>query len=256
MPVQLISHNDHLQSDYYRIGISGQYPQAVAGQFVMLRFQNQLTPLLSRPFSIHRLTNDGIEILYKVVGDFTTALTKLKPDDQLHILGPLGHGFKLPPPDSRIFLVAGGIGIAPLRFLIEDLKKNKFDLKKSYLFLGGRTNFDLLMLKYFADQGLQIFIATDDGSKGTHGVITQVLEKTLLSEKPAVMFACGPMPMLKEVKRLAATFSTPCQISIETLMACGIGACLGCALKTTPDSLKRLHVCIDGPVFNSESLEL
>jgi dihydroorotate dehydrogenase electron transfer subunit len=255
--------NQPLGGTCYRIGItvSAQYAYATPGQFVMLRLPNQTDPLLRRPFSIHRLIESengilqGIEILVKVIGKITRRLSFCQPGDTVDILGPLGHGFSIPSGCSRIFMAAGGIGVAPMLFLATSLFKKKVDLSRCILFLGGRTKSDILCQADFSALNLPIIITTDDGSMGDQCLITHPLEVSAGEQRPDIILACGPSGMLACVAGIAESMNIPCQVSIETAMACGIGACLGCAVKSRSPDAGRLHVCLDGPVLDSRQID-
>jgi dihydroorotate dehydrogenase electron transfer subunit len=255
--------NESIGSLYYRIGVkcSPGYARANPGQFVMLRPSESLDPLLRRPFSIHRLIRtggrvEGIELLYKVVGPVTRRMAALKNDDELDLLGPLGTGFMVPEAPGRIVLVAGGIGIAPLMFLALRLREHGADLTTCRLFLGGRSRDDLLCRDDFAQLGIAVHHTTDDGSSGDQCLVTQPFERQSLQDPPDLIYACGPMDMLRCVIGVAATRGIPCQVSIETMMACGIGACLGCAVASRHFPQRYLHACMDGPVFDAVDLEV
>ncbi|MEA3427745.1 MAG: dihydroorotate dehydrogenase electron transfer subunit [Thermodesulfobacteriota bacterium] len=248
---------------YFRIGLTchNGYAKAQPGQFIMLHLPTQDTSLLPRPFSIHRLIVvnsrvEGIEVLFKVVGGCTEKLSKYKEGDYLDILGPLGRGFIIPDKYQRIFIVSGGIGIAPLFFLASSLWEKMVDLSTCSLFTGGRSKHDILCIDDFSKLGITINIATDDGSLGEKSLVTDLLETSVKKNPPDIICACGPLAMIGSVARNAERYSVPCQVSIETIMACGIGACLGCAVKSKNDSDKYLHVCIDGPVFDATTLKL
>lgn len=232
------------------------FSQARPGQFVTLRLPGRETPLLRRPFSIHRLVSGdgksmGIEILYKVVGDFTRALTHIRMGDRVDLLGPLGNGFTVLPDFQKIILAGGGIGIAPLVFLADALKRARGDLSGSVACLGGRTRDDVPRPQLFADLGLSVRVTTDDGTAGRPGLVTTALEETILDGPPDMIYACGPVPMLRAVADIAGKQHLPCELSVETLMACGLGACLGCAVNQNAATGTYQHVCIDGPVFDA-----
>jgi dihydroorotate dehydrogenase electron transfer subunit len=254
--------NEGIGADYYKIGLkcASDYSMSEPGQFVMLRI-GDMTPLLRRPFSIHRLIISdekiiGIEILYKVVGQGTLQLSEYKPGDITDLLGPLGNGFSIPENLRNIFIVGGGVGIAPLYFLGSKLKDNGMDLANITVFIGCRSTEDLLCRGEFLDLGMNVHFTTDDGSGGEKGFITEPLEKAILQQSPDMICACGPTPMLKETARIAEKYRIPCQISIETMMACGIGACLGCVVETKENSDKYLHACKDGPVFDAGRIRI
>ena len=236
------------------------YLDAKPGQFVTVKTEDGFDPLLRRPFSIHRLIagNDkivqGIEVLFKVVGRSTMQFSKLKPEDSLSLLGPLGQGFSIPESHRKIIMVAGGIGIAPFLFLAEFLAEKGIDASCCKVLIGGRTKQDLLCIDDFKALNIDTHISTDDGSCGHKGLITDLLKEAMEENKPDIIFACGPHLMLKAVAGIANRRSIRCQISLETIMVCGVGACLGCAVKVKDDSGKYGHVCVDGPVFDSRNI--
>ena len=243
---------------YQRIDMrcSADYRAARPGQFVMVGVSGELT-LLRRPFSIHRLsTGHGgrteIAILYKIVGDGTTALSRLKPGAQLDILGPLGQGFRVRANYRHIYIAAGGIGVAPMVYLVEHLV-HEHDFASCEVFLGGRTRDDLLCIDNFRRLRVKVHRTTDDGSDGAQCFLTHPLEIEARKQPPDIIYACGPMDMLTCVAGNAERLKVPCQVSIESVMACGVGACLGCAVPPRAGE-GYLHVCKDGPVFDIEQL--
>ena len=245
---------------YFRIGLacSTIYEHALPGQFVTLHLPGNLTPLLRRPFSIHRLVKEnhhvcGIEILYKVVGGFTEKLTRAAAGDPLDLLGPIGNGFTVSANFQQVALVGGGIGIASLIFLADNLTADGVRLSDSIACLGGRTAVDILCKKNFQSYGMTVQTTTDDGSEGEQGLVTRPLDQWIQFNQPDMIYACGPMPMLRAVADIANKNNLPCEISIETIMACGLGACLGCAVNKNETTGKYQHVCIDGPVFDAKT---
>jgi len=231
--------------------------QSRPGQFVMVRPPKFSEPLLPRPFSIHRVQGDQVELLFKVVGQGTRQLADLKKGDLLEVRGPLGQGFNFNINQTPI-LVAGGIGVAPLLFLAEtwrhSQKKNpKWSFK---LFIGARNKAELLYLKEFEQAGAEVFAATEDGSYGRKGLVTQLLTKTIKRPSPnPTLFVCGPNPMLKTVRNWAVQKGIPCQLSLETHMACGLGACLGCVVARKEGSgFSYVKVCQEGPVFEAREV--
>lgn len=243
------------------IGCGNAYQKALPGQFVMIGLKERFSPLLRRPFSIHRLNKkhgdvQSIEILYKVVGESTRLFSALKAGDDISILGPLGRGFSWQQSFKRIFMAGGGIGIAPLLFLLDTLKQGNADLTDSLGFIGGRSADDVLCATDMRDLGLSVRHSTDDGSSGHKGLITELMETGISEKKPDVIYACGPQPMLKAVSAIADTHRIACQISIETMMACGMGACLACAVEERKNDAKYRHACLDGPVFHSQDIRL
>jgi len=228
--------------------------KARPGQFVMLRVTSGIDPLLRRPFSICGTRgNDLFLIPYKVVGRGTALMSKAKKGEKLGVLGPLGSGFDLPKQEGKAVLVAGGIGIAPLIFLAQAM-----DTGKTAFLTGYRSKNEILPLEPFGLDAMEPLISTDDGTAGHHGFVTELLENQLagLSEDPPLIFSCGPLNMLKHVARLALERNIPCQVSLETNMACGLGACQGCAVRASSGETRTyFHVCQDGPVFDVEKLD-
>jgi dihydroorotate dehydrogenase electron transfer subunit len=253
--------NQQIGPAYYKIGLacSEHYSMAKAGQFIMLRTTRQTRPLLRRPFSIHNLiiangATEGLEVLYKVVGQGTAMLARQKSGDIVDILGPLGSGFLIPRQAGRIFFVGGGIGIAPLVFLASQLDRRNVDLADCRAFIGGRNKEDLLCIDDFIRLGVSVQTTTDDGSAGDQCLITHPLEAVVEQIKPDIIVACGPMEMLACIVGITEKYDVPCQASIETMMACGMGACLGCAVEGREQPDRYLHACLDGPVFDASEL--
>ncbi|RKY69023.1 MAG: dihydroorotate dehydrogenase electron transfer subunit [Candidatus Latescibacterota bacterium] len=220
---------------------------AQPGQFLHLRISPLCDPLLRRPFSIHRTKPEKAEvsILYQVVGRGTELLSQKRPEESLDCLGPLGRGFTIPKGAGQFILVAGGIGIAPLIFLAESLLQKK---GKGVVFLIGATSENyVLYKKELRCWGATVEVATDDGSEGHRGPVTDLLMQRLdrFAGNPQI-FACGPEGMLQKVTQIALQRGIPCQLSLEQRMACGLGACLGCVVNTR-SGYRR--VCVDGPVF-------
>lgn len=245
-------------------GIAG---HARAGQFVMVRVRQGADPLLRRPFSFHRILREegSVELLYRVVGQGTWWLSQVKAGEKLSLLGPLGNGFQLPekPIRTPIALIAGGIGIAPLYQLILDLNSGTEEGERSslQLFYGARTSGELLGEELFGETGISLHLSTDDGTRGYGGRVTEMFsEKAANGEiKPALVFACGPLAMQYHVARWVMVNGADSQLSLEALMACGVAACLGCALPAATPGVSGtdhyLHVCKQGPIFKAELIE-
>jgi dihydroorotate dehydrogenase electron transfer subunit len=232
--------------------------QAKPGQFLHIRINKSFEPLLRRPFSIHQIIGKDIGILYKVVGKGTQILSQKGVGEYLDVMGPLGNGFSINHQLSTInyVLVAGGIGVAPLFFLAEKLMERKPQVVdyKPLVLIGANTKDKILCEKEFKDLGCQVKISTDDGSRGFKGKVTDLLKDVLRVtsyELRVTIFACGPRPMLKEIAKITQHYKIPGQISLEENMGCGLGACLGCIIKTK-DGYKR--VCKDGPIFNADEI--
>jgi dihydroorotate dehydrogenase electron transfer subunit len=226
------------------------------GQFFNVRVSSSYQPLLRRPFGAHKISKDRVEILYKVVGKATEILSKKKKGNTLDALGPLGNGFELlsqkrnPSLAGRKYaiLVSGGHGVAPLYALAEKLSALGSKLS---VFMGAKSRKHVISEADFKKLGAKVYISTDDGSMGYKGLVTDLLNKKLKGaslNKRRTIYACGPKPMLKEIARLGSRYKIPCQVSLEEYVACGIGTCMGCAVKTK-EGFKL--VCKDGPVFDA-----
>jgi len=173
--------------------------------------------------------------------------------DIIDILGPLGNGFSNLEHMQDVFIVAGGIGVASLYYLVRDLAEK--GVGKPTVFLGGCSANDILCKEDLEALGAEVRITTEDCSLGEEGFVTVLVEKALESEdKPDMIYACGPQAMLKKVSDIAASFHVPCQVSLETRMACGFGVCLGCAVEKSDSAGEYFHACTDGPVFDSRAV--
>lgn len=220
------------------------------GQFVMVRAGEGMDPLLRRPFSVHQVAEGGLlQILIKVIGKGTRAISGLQAGQYMDILGPMGQGFTYGNNGVHC-LVGGGIGIAPLLFLAKQLlKKNEPSAIK--VLLGARTADELTALADdFRSLGLEVKIATEDGSLGQKGLVTDLMTPLPAEKGPLMVYSCGPFPMLRAVARVCRDRNWVCQVSLETIMACGLAACLGCAVLRA-DLRGYVHVCKDGPVFDA-----
>ena len=231
---------------------------AYPGQFAMFRVRDELSPLLRRPFSFSRLnTADGtFDILYKVVGQGTRIMSSFAPGNYLDILGPLGRGFRLPPKHAReIWFLAGGIGIAPFFGLLDMLRQHEIGFNIT-LFYGAATGEELVRCEFFEQNNCTVNICTDDGTCGFHGFITDSVERTCtLTSVPDYFYSCGPHPMQQRVMEWAKCNNLQGQMSMETMMACGVGVCLGCSISKNFFAGEQkietgyLRVCREGPVF-------
>lgn len=254
--------NIALGNGIYRMRLSchRSYAYAMAGQFVMVRSSKDIDPLLPRPFSIHQIIKKkgsviGLDLLYKVVGKSTQMLSARQPGDLLSMTGPLGKGFEIPATGLNAKIVAGGIGVAPMLFLAQTLTESKRHPSSIEVFIGGRTQADVLCVPDFKAIGLPVHVTTDDGSSGDQCLVTDPLDLAVAKKRPDIIFACGPLEMLACVAGIAEKHSVCCQVSIETMMACGMGACLGCAIAGRKCADRYLHACKDGPVFDIRDLK-
>lgn len=243
--------NRRLKENYWHLEFESALiaKYADAGQFVNIRVIDGEAPLLRRPLSIHGVGAKKIKVIYEVIGKGTQILSTRKPGEFLDIIGPLGKGFNyrsLVKSSKRNVIIAGGMGVAPLVFLAQKLKLNK-----PLVLIGARSRKQILCQQEFKALGCTVKLATDDGSTGFKGRVTDLLKIILEQVKPACLFSCGPQPMLKAVGQIAGDYKINAQLSLEEHMACGIGACLGCVV-STKSGYKT--VCKDGPVFSSEEL--
>lgn len=250
--------NQRIKGPYYRLrlGCPELARRARPGQFVLLRIRDGLDPLLRRPFSFARIRppraqkakgarSDGeVEIWYKVVGHGTELMTRIKEGNILDLLGPLGNGFWPWAGKKTAILLAGGIGIAPLLSLAEDFSQKKKkplatgeERPKTVVLIGGKSREDILGLSELRRMGFHPQITTEDGSLGIQGMATDLLERILLTHdaQQIAVYACGPWPMLARVAEIGQQFDLPCQALVESRMACGLGACLGCAIEVKAD---------------------
>lgn len=252
-----ILQNDRIRGSYYRLRLLCPEIAALArpGQFLMVRVREGYEPLLRRPFSFARIHPEGtgdrkakghprggeVEIWYKIVGHGTAILSQLREGVQIDVLGPLGNGFWNVDARPQVILLGGGMGIAPLFALAENFyRQSKRDQSKLQpnpkpevkVFWGGKSMNDAIGLKELKKMGMLGQVATEDGTLGVRGLATDLLERTLLTLRPekSAVYACGPWAMLTKVAEIALRFDIPCQVLLETRMACGLGACLGCTV--------------------------
>jgi dihydroorotate dehydrogenase electron transfer subunit len=223
--------------------------KAKAGQFVMIKVNAGIDPLLRRPFSLSCIRKKEFEIIYELVGKGTQIMSEMKNGEAVDLLGPLGNGFTIKKGIKKAVLAAGGIGVAPLRALGERLK-GKADIT---IYLGAKNASGLLSVKEFEALG-KVIVVTEDGTAGFRGKVTDIIERDLNASNPSLhLFSCGPHLMLKKISEFAQREGLPCQVSLEAYMGCGIGACLGCAVKVRigKEEFAYRRVCTDGPVFES-----
>lgn len=222
---------------------------AKAGQFLHVRVPGFT---LRRPISISEVDkeNGTLRMLFDIRGQGTKALYKIDVGDELDIMGPLGNGFTLIAPQEKVVVVGGGIGVPPLLQLAMHYGKNTTAI------LGFRDKDKIILTADFERVGAEIRLATDDGSAGKKGFVTDLLKKRLDEDKPAIVYACGPTVMLRAVASLCKENGVRCQISMEERMGCGVGACLVCACKTknAQGKIGYAHVCKNGPVFEAEEV--
>ena len=203
--------------------------------------------LLRRPISICDWEENLLRIVFEVRGEGTEWLSRRKAGDRLDVLGPLGRGFRMDR-EGRYLLVGGGIGVPPM------LGCAKWTAGRSTAVLGFRSADRAMLSEDFQKSCKEIILCSDDGSIGRHGFVDAQVRDILEKDKDfTAVLACGPKPMLKNVAAVAAGFGVPCQVSMEERMACGVGACLGCAIQMADGTMQ--HVCKDGPVFDAGEVD-
>lgn len=248
---------------------------AQPGQFVQVRGLDWIDPLLPRPFSVmraHRDTGD-FEILYRVVGQGTSLMTGWQVGESVQVLGPLGKPFQVLLYGARIF-IGGGVGIPPLLMLTETIGRQSEAIPAGTVVLqGARTADYLLCVEDFQRTGVTLELATDDGSAGYHGLVTDLLPPHILRLQArygtVMVFTCGPMAMMRAVAAICRRMGVSCQVCLEAPMPCGFGVCMGCVVKvrgswSVGQGTERLRgwtmerpykrVCSDGPVFDADEV--
>ena len=244
----LVGKCDYGRSVLLRLRAAQALPDIAPGQFVQVRVDGSPSTYLRRPISIHDVDEGQKEIalLVQQVGEGTRHLAQVAVGEQVNMVLPLGHGFSLPEQGERCLLVGGGIGIAPLFYFAKVLKNQGV---RPVLLLGGKTETDLIRLEDYQELG-ETYVTTEDGSLGEKGFVT--MHSVWKARDFDKIYVCGPKPMMKAVAKLAAEKDIWCEVSLENLMACGLGACLCCVEDTVEG-----HVCVckEGPVFNTRRLK-
>lgn len=246
-----------LVSGIYKYTVKSQEiaTEAKAGQFLEIKVSETGEPFLRRPISIYNINkNTGeVEFIFQVKGRGTELLSKIEVGKKIDIMGPLGYGTYKVQEYNNVAIIGGGIGIYPLYELTKQLK-GKANLN---VYLGFRDKSLVTCEKEFEEIGLnKLVVTTDDGSYKEKGFAIDFMKKDIEENKVDMIFACGPLPMLRAIRQYAIDNNIPCQISLEERMGCGIGACLGCAVKVISGKEPRFgHVCKEGPVFNAKDVE-
>jgi dihydroorotate dehydrogenase electron transfer subunit len=267
MPVDVdaeVLFSTRLSDDYAVVGFRA---PAIAdairpGQFVMIRTAPGVVPLLRRPYSVFDRLRDanghavGFSILNKQVGAGSRLLFHATPGATFPCLGPLGRPFSLPPAGSEAWMIAGGTGLAPFATLSEELGAAG---RRCRLFYGARTGTELFCLDRFEALGLEVALATEDGSRGETGHVTVPLARELAARPattPVVLYACGPEAMLRAVAGLAARHHLACEVATERRMGCGMGGCYSCviAVRTAEGGTRFARSCLEGPVFSAADI--
>jgi dihydroorotate dehydrogenase electron transfer subunit len=236
------------------------------GQFLMIRLRGGTDPLLGRPFALYDTVLDAqgqpaaFDVVYLVVGKVTRGLAGLRAGDQVDVWGPLGNGFPELSGLDHVALVAGGIGQTPFLAHVRELlgtrgyggRPARRAARRVSVYYGVRSADLAAGVEDFRTAGATVQVATDDGSLGFHGFVTQLLER---DGPPQHLVGCGPEPMLRALASLAGRWAVPCHLSLETPMACGVGICFSCVTRVrTADGWDYRRVCVEGPVFDAASL--
>ena len=257
---EILENNSH-GGGYYSLKITAPDISASSkpGQFLMLGDRRR-PDRLRKPYSIGGVVEErdgtsSLLVLYEVIGEGTARLSEMGRGEELQVLGPLGKGFSLPSQATeRSLLVGGGIGIPPLLYLAQKLKERELPY---ILFYGAKSSQGLFATNYFEELGAEIIRATEDGSSGDKGFVTEPLIGWLGREKGrrVRLYSCGPPAMLRAVQEAAYRFGVPHEASVEEYMACGIGVCMGCAVPVKRrDKVLYERACREGPVFDGEEL--
>lgn len=224
-------------------------PEIRPGQFAQVRIDQSKNTFLRRPFSFHDVdyNTKRLKLLIRILGEGTRTLGMLKENDFVNLIYPLGNSFSMPAPSEKVLLVGGGCGIAPLLFLGKFMNISGI---RSDILLGFRNRQSIMEADEYRRCG-RVFLITEDGSEGEKGLVT---DHTLLKNPGNYdkIYCCGPEPMMKAVAALAEPSGTECEVSLENMMACGIGVCLCCVVNTTRGNV---CTCTDGPVFNTKDIQ-
>jgi dihydroorotate dehydrogenase electron transfer subunit len=244
-----IVRNEKLCPRFYRMSFDAPEirDEVKAGQFLHLHVHEGLEPFFRRPFSVYR-AKDTVDIFYEPVGPGTRIMTTKKPGDTMDIVGPVGTPFRLPPDGTKqVVMIAGGIGIAPFLLLSDTIKDMGYELVLLY---GGRTGDHVYPMREFSENGCAVHVSTDDGSVGMPGRVSGLFDKIALSPSTYI-YTCGPNPMMAAVQRFAGANGLKGQAACEEIMACALGACLGCSIQTTKG---YKTVCYEGPCFELDEV--
>jgi dihydroorotate dehydrogenase electron transfer subunit len=241
--------NKQLNKDFFIIElISGlKLPEILPGQFVQVRIDGNKDSFLRRPFSVHDVNykKNSIKLLIQIAGRGTKALSLLRKGEILNMIFPLGNSFSLPSRSDITLLIGGGCGVAPLLHLAKHLKSNSYEFD---VLMGFRNKDRLIEYQEYKKLGM-VFLTTEDGSEGEKGFVTN--HSILVKKKYTRIYCCGPDSMMKAVADYSNNHKIHCEVSLENMMACGIGVCLCCVVNTTHGNV---CCCTDGPVFNINNI--
>lgn len=242
--------NKQINKDFFILDLLADtsLPEIFPGQFVQVRIEDSPGTFLRRPFSVHDIdpSNNTIKLLIQIAGNGTRALSKMKKDSFLNIILPLGNSFSLPPKNEKALLVGGGCGIAPLMYLAKYLKSNSCEFE---ILMGFRNKDRIIEYEEYSKLA-KVYLTTEDGSEGEKGFVTN--HSILLKNRYNRIYCCGPDSMMKAVAEYSHINKIHCEVSLENLMACGIGVCLCCVVNTINGNVCS---CTEGPVFNINNLK-
>ncbi|MEI0540162.1 dihydroorotate dehydrogenase electron transfer subunit [Brachyspira pulli] len=250
----IIIDNIQISDDKYLLRVKSKesYKYSKAGQFFMLKSST----FLRRPISLHYIDNDVLEFYYQVKGEGTQYLSKLKKDDTINIQGPLGNGFDTSIQNKKVLIVAGGMGIAPIKLLIAKLINNN----SITLIMGGANESAIKIMQRFNTNNIEVYITTDDGSVGDKCNTVDKTKEILKEKSFDIIYTCGPTIMMKGLIKVARENNIQCYASLEERIACGVNACLGCNIEIKDENSENGYilkkVCHDGPVFDSKLLNI
>jgi len=252
----VISRKERWGEDYFLLSLEAPEiaVESKPGQFLMVKITQKPYPLLRRPFSVHDRDENSLEIFFQNTGAGTSLLSEKKEGDKIEILGPLGNGFHIEDKlkQKNIYLVGGGRGIAPLYFLARELKKKNLDIT---LFYGGKSSSDLPMAPKFRIENIRTLCSTEDGSSEFKGLVTDLFKKEIKIDVPSFIYACGAEGMLKKISEISRVHHMPAELSLESIMGCGFGACWGCVKKIKKKGpAVWSKVCEDGPVYRAQDI--
>jgi dihydroorotate dehydrogenase electron transfer subunit len=258
----VVVRNEQIADKTFRLSIAvdDKFPITQSGQFIMLRLAIDVNLLLGRPLAIYKVDRnsnsfegrDVVDVIYLVAGNMTSRFAQLTINTRIRMWGPLGRGFDVDFDFAgHTILIAGGVGHAPFLMLAEKLKRVT-------LLYGAKNAARVVPLDDFAKAGVEIKIATDDGSLGIHGFVTELISQIHQHNEPTRILCCGPAQMMKATFEIAKKLNLPCTVSLETPMSCGLGVCYGCVVKVkdknNPNGWNYKRTCIDGPAFDAYNL--
>ena len=228
---------------------------AKPGQFLEIRCSKTLDPLLRRPISIYNIDKENgiVTFIFRMQGKGTKLLSEIKVGEEIDVIGPLGYGTFAVKPYKNVAIIGGGIGTFPLH----ELAKNIIKDSKVTTYLGFKSKEFVVLEEEFKKVSTNLVLTTDDGTYGKKGFAIDFLKADHEKNPFDMIFACGPLPMIRAIRQYAIENNIPCQVSLEERMGCGLGVCLGCAVKVvTDDEVTYKHVCKEGPVFNAKDVEI